>query len=649
MINDVANIILAHAAGAARSPQAAIEILNVLPQHEPVLTAVLSRGFQEFSPALAVKHGHAHLLPCYPRHILLADLGDTLRAAGARGDLPALVKLWQIAGPTTLGRIIWLNADDNSLVGTLIVHARLDALDWFVGAAALAGLCIQWSQYYRAWPSAATSGHTNVIEWGLKHGYLETMTRELALIFATNGSTAPLERWLAAQPGKTQAIAALKRDYQYPEFLKNTTAAALDWWWIHIAKSRWLPKPSDLNEIVKWLFYDQKDIATIEWWWARFLEHRTPEHTFGSDDLIAKCSCYFTPEAADWLWQHSHSSGTHWDSTLQSALPFAPAWHDLKLAENYGSRDISASTLQWWVEKSALTGQRLFIGPRFIWACVCRGRLVVLDSILRASLDTVVQVDWGQELVHCAILQRHLHVLQWWDAHRDQLPDQDLSKCPLYLGQVAEHDATGILEWWHARYPLAAKDDDWMHVLNGAIEYNARTMQAWLRSHPDLVCGSVYFMDEPCLTPFTLDFMAEFESHMETPERFSNMVAATWQCYRSGVAVDSRLPLSPYEWVDVIRTFNQVTWEWWLQAHVAAGHTIVFPCDESIDPDAYVLGGNALIWLVDVIVTRKIPLLVESEEDRKVIVPFVVREFDTHDWFSRDRYQEVSEDEDGEE
>ncbi|KAI9222226.1 hypothetical protein BC828DRAFT_404209 [Blastocladiella britannica] len=101
MIDHVAYIILANAAGAT-SPL--------------TLAAVLSRGFPEYSPALALKHGHAHLLARYPRHVLLDTLSDTLAATGKLGTMLGLARLWNVAGPATIGRVCWFSTDDHAFL-----------------------------------------------------------------------------------------------------------------------------------------------------------------------------------------------------------------------------------------------------------------------------------------------------------------------------------------------------------------------------------------------------------------------------------------------------------------------------------------------------------------------------------------------------
>ncbi|KAI9222431.1 hypothetical protein BC828DRAFT_420669 [Blastocladiella britannica] len=143
MIDHVLNVILAHAVGATFSPEEALVVLNVLPANRApsVLAAALSRGFKEFDPTLAIKHGFAlALLPHYPAHILFEHLNKTLVAAGILGDLPTVELLWKLAGPTTPGRIEWCN--DFGFLEELIKQGNLPVLEWFANAARTAGIPI---------------------------------------------------------------------------------------------------------------------------------------------------------------------------------------------------------------------------------------------------------------------------------------------------------------------------------------------------------------------------------------------------------------------------------------------------------------------------------------------------------------------------
>ncbi|KAI9217189.1 hypothetical protein BC828DRAFT_391799 [Blastocladiella britannica] len=616
MIDHIAYHILAHAGSTVRSPQDAIQVLNVLPQHDSVLTAVLSRGFQEFNPSLAIKHGHAHLLPHYLAHILIANLNGTLESAAKLGDLPVFIKLWELAGPATISRALWLRSDYyGGPVVTLMRHVCVDILDWFAGAAASASLHIQWKNSSH-WQRAANTGHTDVLMWAFEHTYLENPTPELVFMSTITGNVAFLKHWIASQPEKAKAIAILKREYSLFLFLQHASIATLDWWRAHVVSSFELPGRHVFDEVIGHLLCNCNDTAIIEWWWARFLELRRPLDTFGSRSVVMASGWYFTPEAAEWLWQHSHESGTHWDSSL-SAFAFAPDWHDLMLHKTASLyRGLTVSQLQWWIEKSVLVGQKLVITSDLLKSCVRTGNIAALDCIFNAP-SNMLQVDWGQELVNYALESVQLNVLLWWDAHRNELPDQDLD-CSNQLWHAAEHDAADVLDWWHDRYPLTAKKDC-QRVLTGAIRNNARAVQDWFRSHPDLVCSSVMIPAYICPAPFTLDFLTEFGTTLNMP-RFTNMVAAAWQCHRSGVAIDSLLPLAPEQWDSVIDGCDFIATEWWLQAHLAAGLAIVFPhVDNMIRVKNAAKDDMERIWLDDVIDTRKILLLMQSESDP---VPF---------------------------
>ncbi|KAI9225043.1 hypothetical protein BC828DRAFT_401736 [Blastocladiella britannica] len=133
MIDHVALIILAHAASAALSPEEAIQVLHVLPQGDSTLSAVLSRGFLEYSPALAIKHGHGlALLPHYPGYILFDSLYKTLGAAGALGDLQVLddaLPSQDLNGSPRLPSVV---ISDNAVAVLEWWHARFatSKVDW---------------------------------------------------------------------------------------------------------------------------------------------------------------------------------------------------------------------------------------------------------------------------------------------------------------------------------------------------------------------------------------------------------------------------------------------------------------------------------------------------------------------------------------
>ncbi|KAI9225005.1 hypothetical protein BC828DRAFT_401778 [Blastocladiella britannica] len=122
---------------------------------------------------------------------------------------------------------------------------------------------------------------------------------------------------------------------------------------------------------------------------------------------------------------------------------------------------------------------------------------------------------------------------------------------------------------------------------------------------------------------YTLDFMAEFVPDQDMPtQTFTNMTAATWHCYRTGTTVDSLLPLTPEQWARVLDSTDLISYEWWLQLHLAAGQVPVFPFIETLDALTEADEQDEVcIWVDDVMDAHEIALLMQSEEDPAVLVP----------------------------
>ncbi|KAI9220849.1 hypothetical protein BC828DRAFT_405449 [Blastocladiella britannica] len=185
MIDDVAHKILAHAAGTTFSSEEVLMVLNVLPPDSSVLALVLSRGFLEYAPSTAIKHGHGlALLSHYPRRVLFDDFEDTIAEAAKLGDLRDITKLWEIAGPATVGRAGWLKGTKTSLLAVARMHGHLNA---------------------------AEAGQAKVLSWGLDRGYLGELTVDDALLSAMTGNVALLERWFTSQSDTATATASIKR------------------------------------------------------------------------------------------------------------------------------------------------------------------------------------------------------------------------------------------------------------------------------------------------------------------------------------------------------------------------------------------------------------------------------------------------------
>ncbi|KAI9222442.1 hypothetical protein BC828DRAFT_404007 [Blastocladiella britannica] len=145
IIDHVAYLVLERAAGATLTPDDALAVLNVLPatRAPSVLLAVLSRGFKELCPTLAIEHGHdLAVLPNYPSYILFDGRAETLVAAATHGDLPTVQLLWKLTGPTTPGRHVWLAND--GFISAEMEHGHTSTLEWLAKTAPTAVDALEW-------------------------------------------------------------------------------------------------------------------------------------------------------------------------------------------------------------------------------------------------------------------------------------------------------------------------------------------------------------------------------------------------------------------------------------------------------------------------------------------------------------------------
>ncbi|KAI9223778.1 hypothetical protein BC828DRAFT_402874, partial [Blastocladiella britannica] len=308
MIDHVSYLILAHAAGATFTPDEALMVLNVLPK-------------------------------------------DRVPAAAMLGSLPVLDLLWRLAGPLTLARMVWHSNLHSGFIAHAIENDQVQALDWFSGVTSAANIPVQWES--RRWELAACEGHTRSLMWTIERGYMTELDCEAALLSTQSGNTSVVDWWIAQQPSKEVAMAALNS----VELVQSTRSTkSLDWWWAN-AHSGGLPHLNSFADIVNNMLF-RGDMDSIEWWWARFLEHRTPEHTFGSKRTATEIARYRQFAVMEWLWDHSHASGNHYDPT---AFPFfSPDWHGIPLQSIFSVYSpTSLPFLQWVVAKCAVLGQRL--------------------------------------------------------------------------------------------------------------------------------------------------------------------------------------------------------------------------------------------------------------------------------------------------
>ncbi|KAI9219051.1 hypothetical protein BC828DRAFT_399162 [Blastocladiella britannica] len=106
-----------------------------------------------------------------------------------------------------------------------------------------------------------------------------TMKCEDALISSWKGDFSVIKWWILQQPDKAAAMAALNDEAVLANATKEGATKALDWWWAYTGSR--LPDPASFKTIANAALLGHSVVAVVEWWWTRFLDHRTPEHTFG--------------------------------------------------------------------------------------------------------------------------------------------------------------------------------------------------------------------------------------------------------------------------------------------------------------------------------------------------------------------------------
>ncbi|KAI9218372.1 hypothetical protein BC828DRAFT_399654 [Blastocladiella britannica] len=628
-----ASFLLAYTAGDADTPEGAIQALNVLPQHDSVLAAVLSRGFLEYRPELAIKHGLGlALLPHYPSHVLFDDIYNTLAAAGALGDLPTVELLWNLAGPNSLGRVAWFKSYEGSFVSAAISNSRVPILEWFTRAASTAGIAIWWTDQH--WNYAIGAGHTRVFHWAIAQGHPLNIRCSDAFYSARNGDRSVMDIWIARQPSREAALVEMSDPSILAKATDNGMIGSLDCWWEYTGSK--LPEPKALVRITFTALTNVVDdgsglaLAVVEWWWTRFLEHRTPNHKFGGPLGIGSLR---RVTIRDWFQHHYHEyndffvPSPEWDSNPQQDMVIA-------LDTFRGLR-----SLQWAVEKCAVqSGQKLKLNP---WDMSSTSRTDALETLeyIMQHKDVFI-VHWREDILPNAIWYGKIKVLEWWDRHQGQLPPQSLIECVQYIPDAAQRDAVDVLAWCHA-HQLPVSRDDWQKVCVSAIKYNSRRVQLWLRDHLELFIPEsnedrLAFMDK-CMdalhqaTTFTLSFFATIFADLDptffTPPPmlvYTSMTAMLWFCSRINVTAASFLPLPPSVFESLLRAGATGMLEWWLQAHLAAGVRVVFPAVDTLDA-IYENEGKAHRWVYDVMFMRKIAVFVESDDG---IVPYPVSEED---------------------
>ncbi|KAI9219036.1 hypothetical protein BC828DRAFT_427879 [Blastocladiella britannica] len=429
IIDHVIGVTLAYAAGTTSSPDQATTVLNVLSKDRAptVLGAVLSRGFLEFDPSLAIKHGHGlALLPHYPSYITFDGILNLLSAAGACGDMVTINLLWQLAGPATPARLSWY--EDYGFISWAIIHGHVHVLDWIADKARAEGIPVNWSCHM--WMQAAEAGHTNTLNWGIVRGHVKEIKLCQALLSARKGDMSVVDWWIASQPSNEEALTTLKTTRALEVLTTNDTIVILDWWWSYTGSN--LPEPTSMAAIADAVLTG-RSYTIIAWWWARFLEHRSPEHSFGT---VLPVGRFCKVEILDWHCLQYHGLPeyfTHSSDQGEAVLGWRPTMYF----------STSLSVMERALEQCAMVdGQKLTLANGFAIGCAHGGFTNVLDFVLR-STDLVV-VEWSSNIVIHAMQRGQSAALEWWERHQDQLPEQNLD-CGKYLSNSAQSDAVDVL------------------------------------------------------------------------------------------------------------------------------------------------------------------------------------------------------------
>ncbi|KAI9222430.1 hypothetical protein BC828DRAFT_378464 [Blastocladiella britannica] len=261
--------------------------------------------------------------------------------------------------------------------------------------------------------------------------------------------------------------------------------------------------------------------------------------------------------------------------------------------------------------------------------CIMNGHEDMLDLLLRST--NLLTMDWNCDIVDKAV-HGQIDLLEWWDRHRNELPPQNLD-CARRLTYPAQQDAVDVLAWWHARGFPATKSD-WHRAYSMAISMDARRVILWLRDHPTLLFSESDEEYQPfvdacktklsCSKPYTLDIVAtivgDLESTLHPPEKvYTCMATLLWWCSRHNITVASLLPVDPSILDEMVNMRYVVMLDWWVQVHMAAGHRIVFPAANLLDEFCH-WTIDTHVWMYDVMVTRKIPVFVQSERG---VVPYM--------------------------
>ncbi|KAI9222527.1 hypothetical protein BC828DRAFT_413947 [Blastocladiella britannica] len=260
------------------------------PTERPRSLMRFSRGFKERTPALAVKHGHKHILPDYPAHVLFDELYMALSAAGTGGDIPAIELLWQLAGPTSPGRLAW--AEEIGLISEAMIHGHIPVLDWIADAVSATGIPINWKS--QSMGSASVAGRTDAIHWAIVHKRIRNLPYWAAMLSTRENDVSVMDWWIAKQPDNDMAIWEMGSTMTLSAATSAGAVRALDWWWAYTGPQT-LPDPQSFADIVDAALISictralGSDARKAQLWLRDRLDLFAPESDIERQQFLDKC------------------------------------------------------------------------------------------------------------------------------------------------------------------------------------------------------------------------------------------------------------------------------------------------------------------------------------------------------------------------
>ncbi|KAI9220183.1 hypothetical protein BC828DRAFT_406043 [Blastocladiella britannica] len=640
MIRDVANHVFAYAAANAPDRDAALAILHVLPgAGYGVTDAVLSLGFPEFLPALAVKHGHAHLVSRYPRSLLTDCFSDVFGAAAARSDFTTLNWLYLHFGPTSLCHAEW---SPSLLLTRVTAGGRNDVLDWYhalSGVPKLRHSDIELMAY-----SIVTGEHMSVLAWLNEH-----QCRFLNINIITEacqyGKLAVLQ-WVWSQPTAPSIADPADLYHAQERALRCATdeghVSVLEWMDQHFGPGMVDSMQSqDIESLIDGAF-GSGHAAAVEWWWNRWQRH--PNHL----------DYHLRPED-EVAMDDTKNDGSDGDEDPGQLVEFGTLGGLVEAAPNM-TRDI----IEWVVAKLE-HGDLLYtdedgdlIEPELKQLLPSEFEGLEPLDFLQWWWTTCKANDWPFHVASTfaahTVRDNRTDVLEWaWDHVRSEAGFQSNE---LFYAAFDQRDDTCTLEWlWSKGSKLTwpTLSEHWKlgtsrHLIGGPLSKSVLIGLDWWYTHPGISVTELEDLARRAVpfTPFELWCRTKL---VELPSGFSPLplaailnahssplrtvmlthtyfpqpdpnfdrlisvdtVAATeWMRLASGITPQTVLELAPRA---ILGKHDAPVVMWWAKKLLDAGKRVVLPYPASQVANA---SRQLLKWQL---VEAGVPVYVPAEDD----------------------------------